>query len=167
MSRLKLLIVGHARHGKDTVAEIIKRKTGLTFSSSSQAAADIFIYDYLKDKYGYNSPEECFEDRINHRVEWYDLICDYNKDDKSALAKEILKKVDIYVGMRSENEINKCLEENLFDFVIGVYDYRKPWEDKESFDINPFYICDFIIPNGGTLLELDNKVTKILNQITK
>ena len=34
---------------------------------------------------------ECFEDRVNHRSEWFDLITNYNKEDRTRLTKEILK----------------------------------------------------------------------------
>lgn len=44
----KFLVIGHARHGKDTFAEILEEVFGLKFKSSSQAAVDIFIYDALK-----------------------------------------------------------------------------------------------------------------------
>ena len=44
---MNILIIGHARHGKDTVAEFLEEIFGLTFMSSSQAAADIFIYEVL------------------------------------------------------------------------------------------------------------------------
>jgi len=86
----KFLIIGHARHGKDTFAELLQEQFDFKFKSSSQAAAEIFIYDELKEKYGYKTPEECFEDRVNHRAEWYNMICDYNKDDRAKLAKSIL-----------------------------------------------------------------------------
>ena len=84
---MNLLIIGHARHGKDTVAEIISEFTGYKFESSSMAAARIFIFDALKEKYGYKSFNECFEDRVNRRKEWYDLICAFKEKDSSSLAK--------------------------------------------------------------------------------
>ena len=40
---------------KDTLAELFNKHFGLTFMSSSQASADFFLYDQLKDKYGYTS----------------------------------------------------------------------------------------------------------------
>jgi hypothetical protein len=96
--KTKLCVIGHCRHGKDSFAEILRDSIGLSFMSSSQAAADIFIYDELKDKCGYKTPEECFEDRMNHRTEWYRLICEYNKNDRTRLAKDILSRTDCYVG---------------------------------------------------------------------
>jgi hypothetical protein len=159
---MKLLIIGHGRHGKDTTAEIIKEKFGLTFQSSSMAAAEIFIYDELKEKYGYRSFEECYNDRHNHRAEWHDLICGYNKDDKARLAKAILEKDDIYVGMRSDAEVQACIEDGLFDWIIGVYDPRKDEEPKDSFNIDMWKTADFIIPNGGDLTDLENKVYVVM-----
>ena len=157
----KLLIIGHARHGKDTVAQELKDLYGYTFESSSVVASRIFLYDTLKEKYGYTSPEQCFEDRANHRAEWHDLICEYNKDDKARLAKDILKNADIYVGMRSDEECEECLRQGVFDLVIGVFDPRKPLEPRDSFNINIWDRSDIIIPNHQGLAELRNRILKL------
>lgn len=152
----KILVLGHMRHGKDTVAQMISNETGLTFESSSMNAAKIFIYDELKQKYNYQSFEECYEDRLNHRKEWHDLICDYNKEDKARLAKNILSINDMYVGMRSNEEIMACKEQGLFDLVIGVFDPDKPLENHDSFDIDLFKMSDIIIPTGCLMKTLKN-----------
>jgi hypothetical protein len=76
------------------------------------------------------------------------LICEYNKDDKARLAKKILSLNDMYVGMRSNEEIEKCQEDRLFDYIIGMYDPNKPLEPKDSFDINLFEKSDIIIITG-------------------
>ena len=157
----KLLIIGSARHGKDTTAEFLKDLYGYDFKSSSQAAADIFLYDLLKDKYGYKTSEECFEDRVNRRAEWYDAICEYNREDKARLAKEILKTSNVYVGMRDPDEIEECIKQGLFDFIIGVYNPRIPEEDKSSFRINIWEKSDVVLPNAGTLDDLKKKVIKL------
>lgn len=161
--KYKLLIIGHMRHGKDTVAEMIEEFTGMSFKSSSEMAAEIFIYDKLKNKYGYNSFIKCFEDRMNHRAEWHDLICKFNYPDKARLAKEILKYNDMYVGMRSQEEINKCIHDKVFDMIIGVYNDRKPLESKNSFNIDLWKSSDIIIPNNTTLEDLRTKVKKFSN----
>jgi hypothetical protein len=158
---MKLLIIGHARHGKDTVAEMISELTGMSFMSSSVASSEIFLYDLLKDKYGYNSPLECFEDRVNHRAEWYDLICAFNQADPTRLAQELLSRSDIYVGVRSEREATACINAGLFDVVLGVYDPRKPLEPESSFTIDMWAIADIVIPNTGTLEDLRRKVSKV------
>jgi len=133
----KLLILGHGRHGKDTFAEILRDEFSLMFESSSQAAADIFIYDVLKDKYKYKTSEECYEDRSNHRAEWYNLIRDYNNEDRAKLAKGILGRADCYVGMRDRGEIDECMKQELFDLIVWVdASERLPLEPADSFNID-------------------------------
>lgn len=163
----KLCIVGSARWGKDSMAEILEEYFELKFKSSSQAAADIFIYDALKEKYGYSTPEECFEDRVNHRSEWYELICDYNIEDKARLAKDILKHTDVYVGMRDSREIKECIKQNLFDLIIWVdASDRLPQEDKSSFNIDKSD-ADIIIENNGTYDEFKEKVIRLGKSLLK
>jgi dephospho-CoA kinase len=157
----RLNIIGSARWGKDTLAEILNENFGLTFKSSSVAASEIFIYDMLKEKYGYKTPEECFEDRVNHRAEWHDLICDYNKYDKARLAKDIMKNNDIYVGMRSGDEINECIRVGLFDLIIWVdASERLPLEGRDSFNIDRSH-CDIIIDNNGSYDEFKERVIRL------
>jgi hypothetical protein len=154
----KLLILGHGRHGKDTIAEILEEQIGLKFMSSSQASADIFIYDELKDKYKYENAVECFNDRSNHREEWYNLICGYNKDNKTRLAEDILKLNDCYVGMRDFEEVEKSMNDGLFDLIVWVdASDRLPLEGGESFNID-MSIADVVIYNNGTLEDFVEKV---------
>lgn len=159
--KTKLLIIGHARHGKDSLAELFNEEFGLKFKSSSQAAADIFIFDELKGKYNYETSEQCFEDRVNHRTEWYQMICDYNKDDLAKLAKGILSITDCYVGMRDRNEIEECVKQGLFDLIIWVdASQRLPLENPESFNIDKS-CADIIIDNNGTFQEFKARVSRI------
>jgi hypothetical protein len=158
---MKICLLGHMQHGKDTLAEMMQARYGFTFESSSLAASRIFLYDALAPVYGYTTPEECFKDRVNHRAEWHDLICDYNTPDKARLAKDILATSDMYIGMRSHEEIKVCKEQGLFDVIIGVYDPRKPEEPKDSFNINLWEEADFVIPNAGTLEDLNQKVCNL------
>ncbi len=157
----KLLIIGNMRHGKDTFAEIMRDEFALTFISSSQAAADIFLYDALKEKYGYKTPEKCFEDRVNHRAEWKTLIYDYNKDDRAKLAKGILAKCDCYVGMRDWEEIDECMRQGLFDLIIWVdASERLPLESEDSFNITKNN-AHIIVENNADLESFREKVIRL------
>ena len=163
----KLLIIGNMRHGKDTMAEILQSEFGMKFKSSSEAAAEIFIYDELKEKYGYETPFECFEDRVNHRSEWYNLICGYNLEDKAKLAKGILEHADCYVGMRDSGEIKECIKQKLFDLIIWVdASERLPLEDTSSFNITKSD-ADVIIENNDTFEEFKEKVIRLGNALIK
>lgn len=163
----RLLIIGSARHGKDTLAEIFSEHFGLKFKSSSLAAAEIFIYDELKDKYGYTSPEECFEDRINHRPEWYEMICSYNEQDRAKLAKGILKSADCYVGMRDRGEILECIHQGLFDLIIWVdASKRLPLESPDSFNIDSS-CADIIIENNSTYEEFVEKAKRLGKMLSR
>lgn len=159
--QIKLLVIGHKRHGKDSFAEILAEQFNFKFKSSSVAASEIFIYDELKKKYNYKTPEECFEDRVNHRAEWYDMICAYNKPDKAKLAKEILEIANCYVGMRDRAEIDECVNQKLFDLIIWVdASERLPLEDSDSFKIDKSY-ADIIVDNNDTLEVFKKRVINL------
>ena len=151
---MKLLIIGHGRHGKDTVAAMLKEEFGLTHLASSEASSTIFVFDALKEKYGYTTVEDCFNDRANHRAEWYDLICEYNANDQARLAKDIVERANVYVGMRSQAELDECIKQGVFDAIIGVMDPRKPLEDIGSMSINVEKYSDIMIYNDSTLDDL-------------
>ena len=85
MKKLKLLVIGHGRHGKDTVCELLRDRYGYSFESSSQFCSRLFIYNQLKEKYGYADEQACYADRHNHRQEWYEAICAYNVPDAARL----------------------------------------------------------------------------------
>lgn len=154
----KICLIGHARHGKDTVAEMMGKHFGFKHMSSSQAASDIFLYEALKDRYGYRTPIECFEDRVNHRKEWFDMICEYNQSNPGRLASEIMQVANVYTGMRSKREIDACLANGIFDLVIGVFNPLAKLENFTSFDIDIWRDSHFVIPNSGSLEDLEQKI---------
>lgn len=149
MRNPKVLVVGHMRHGKDTFAKILADKYGLKKKDSSRASCEIFLFEKLKQKYGYKTIDECYEDRVNHRAEWHDEIKEFNADDKTRLARAIMQDNDIYVGMRSRLEIDACVAAGVFDMVVWVDALdRLPPEPESSFDID-ISCADFIVDNNG------------------
>lgn len=156
---MKLLIIGHGRHGKDTVAEILNENYGLTFKSSSQAASDIFLYEKLKTEFGYQTPEECYIDRHNKRARWHQEISEYNTPDKSKLAEGIMADNDIYVGMRCSQELESCIDKQLFDHIVWVSaDGRISYQEgADSFNIDKEY-ANYFIDNSGTMDDLVKEV---------
>ena len=95
------------------------------------------------------------------------MICDYNKDDRAKLAKEILRTSDCYVGMRDKEEINECMRQGLFDLIIWVdATGRLPEEPASSFDIDKS-CADIIIENNETFEVFKEKVLRLGSILNK
>lgn len=161
----KLLVVGHGRHGKDTVCELLRDYYGYTFESSSKFCSQLFIFDLLKHKYKYISESQCYEDRHNHREEWFNAICAFNEQDGSRLGKEIFKYFDTYCGLRNKKEYYAMKNSKVFDYVLWVdASDRKPLEPKNSMTLEP-WMADYIIDNNGSLEQLKFNVKQFADNI--
>lgn len=163
--KLKLLVIGHGRHGKDTVCEMLRDNYGYSFESSSQFCSKLFIYNNLKDKYEYNNEEACYNDRHNHRTEWYDAICDYNVPDPARLGREIFQAHDIYCGLRNKKEFHAMKNSGVFDYAIWVdrSDHLPP-ESKNSMSLEQ-WMADYTIDNNGTLADLEFNIKQLFSHI--
>jgi hypothetical protein len=163
--KLKLLVIGHGRHGKDTVCEILRDKYEYSFESSSQFCNRLFVYDMLKDKYGYADEQECYNDRHNHRAEWYDAICAYNVPDAATLGREIFAEHDIYCGLRNKKEFHAMKNSGVFDYAIWVdrSDYL-PLEEKDSMSLEP-WMADYVIDNNGTIEDLIHNTSQLMDRL--
>jgi len=190
----KFLILGHARHGKDTVAEILRDCYGFTFTSSSLFCAEKVIWEAVHnhgdalDRHekagqpgmstltlheelemmkgrGYSSYTECFADRANFRAAWFSLIAAYCYPDKEQLAREIYAENDIYVGIRNTRELNAVLNSGLADVSIWV-------DAKERIGPEPLSSCTvepwmamFTIDNNGTAEDLHRNVHQLMSTL--
>lgn len=183
----KLLVIGHARHGKDTVAEILQRDYGLQFTSSSLFCAEKVVFEGLKDhkalvaqhlaagepgmpvdKFeeelnmmwdrGYETAEDCFADRANFRAAWFSIIAGYCHPDKARLAREIYAENDIYVGIRNPREFYAVVNSGLVDCVLWVdAEERVEPEPLTSMRLQP-WMAHATIDNNGTAEELEHNV---------
>ena len=133
--RPKILILGHGRHGKDTVAEILESTLGLSFTSSSYACLQVIkpVLCAAVSKYHDWEDEEIYEDRINCRDLWKEAITLVNTPDKSHLAKLVLEQSDMYVGMRCNKEF--LASKDLFDLVIWVEAFERVPDADQTLDI--------------------------------
>ena len=161
---MKIFIVGHGRHGKDTVAEFLREQYGLTFESSSYFCAEHVVKPYLEENYGlkYHSVQECFDDRSNHREEWYRAIRTFNEENESRLSSSIFSKYDMYVGIRDRTEF--LASKHLSDLAIWVDAFKRVPTADPTCKILPID-CDTIIDNNGTEEELKNKLTRLFSLI--
>jgi hypothetical protein len=158
---VKLFIVGQGRHGKDTVAEFVREHYGLTFESSSMFCAEHVVTPWL-EKMGitYDSLEECYADRVHHRMDWYEAIRSYNREDESRLSTAIFASYDMYVGIRSRVEF--LASRHLSDLSIWVEaSDRWPAIDPSCKILRED--CDIIVDNNGTIEELYGRLARLFD----
>lgn len=160
---MKLLICGHAQHGKDSVADLLCDFNAYTASSSSFFVIKKLEKQMCKDL-GLSTAAEVYEKRSLHRQYLYEIIRDYNSPDKARLSKEILNEHQIYVGMRDLEEFNAS--KHLYDLKVWVDASGRgvPLEPITSFNI-PKDEFDVIIENNGTYDQLVHKVARLANSL--
>jgi hypothetical protein len=148
-----VLVLGHKEHGKGTFTDLLASVHSLSGISSSDYSNEFIVFPALKEKYGYNTPEECYADRRSSdeiRSEWFQLIAGFNALDGTSLARAILKNYIVYDGMRNDLELESCIEQQIFKTVFWVdAAQRKPLESEQSMKIkyDPSYMI-FVDNNG-------------------
>lgn len=167
MNLPRLIVVGYGRHGKDTVCELLRDNHNYTFESSSKFCSKHFIFNELKDKYGYTTEEECYADRHNHRAEWYNLISGFCDPDAAKLGKAIFSEYDIYCGLRNKREFYAMKNQGIFDYAIWVdrSDHVEP-EAKDSMSIEP-WMTDYVIDNNRDEAALARNVDDLARTIIR
>lgn len=163
----RILVIGHARHGKDTVCEMLRDNHGLKFTSSSMFCAENVVFPVLRGQYGYKTAEQCFDDRANHRTEWYRLIREYNTPDPSKLGRAIFAEHDVYCGLRHRAEFNALKNAGTFDVVVWVDgSTRHPAESPSSCSVEP-WMADYELDNNGSLEDLKVGLSSLMDTILK
>ncbi len=179
----KVLLLGYGRHGKDTVAEMLRDDYGLSFTSSSMICTEKVMMPHFEAKRKkwhkeeakmgllapvfYTSPEECFADRHNHRQEWFDAIEQFNSPDKSALGRVIFRDHDVYCGLRSAREFAAIKNAGLYDVCIWVDALtRVNAEGRDSCTVEP-WMADYVLDNNGTPEELRFNLRQLMATVTR
>lgn len=127
----KIMLMGYGRHGKDTAAEYLRDRYGLKIANSSLFVAEKAVYPLLAPLYNYSSLDECYNDRHNHRQEWFEAIKAYNTPDLARMSREIFNTNDIYVGIRNADEFLAAKEQKVFEHSVWI-DAEKRIGTKES-----------------------------------
>lgn len=163
---LNLLVIGHARHGKDTVCEILRDKYGYKFMSSSEYCAEHVVFPILGPIYGYHTWQDCFVDRSNHRAEWFNIIREYNGKNPARLGLEIFATYNIYCGLRNAEEMRALKLEKAYDVAIWVdASERVPAEDSSSNTITRD-MADYSLSNNGTIEELQESIDVLMKHLS-
>lgn len=167
----KILVLGHARHGKDTVCEYLRDVYGFTFTSSSHFCAERVVRPALEAKLGivYEKAGECMarrEEVPDWRKFWYDAIRDFNRPDLTALGRAIWAENDIYCGLRHHSEFNALKNTGSYDLCLWVDAHeRKPMEEKTSMSLEQ-WMADYTIDSNGTIPELHANIDQLMKQLS-
>lgn len=161
-----IIVIGLARHGKDTVCEILRDIYGFSFESSSRILLEEVVYPVLKDTYGYESMEECYADRHNHRQEWFNLLAAYNAEDKAKLGKLIFSKYDIYCGLRNRQELDALVSAGLVNHIIWVDAEQRLGitEFSDSITITKD-AANHVIDNNHSLFDLALEIDLLMSEL--
>jgi hypothetical protein len=156
---VKLLVIGHARHGKDTVCEELVNRLSYSYVSSSLWAAHRFIfYRFQREFPGkYPNPYAAWLDRDNHRPLWHDWIREYNDPDLARMAGEIWSEHHIYCGLRNLEEY-LAIKAKLKPTHIVWVDARSrlPLEPVSSFQLEPVH-ATYYFDNNGSLDDFEQE----------
>ena len=160
------MLFGYARHGKDTAAEILTRRFGVRCVSSSWFAAEKIMMPYFAAKgVVYPSVQECFDDRLDKRAQWFDEIAKYNTPDGSRLSRELFAEYDIYIGIRNVVEFLAAKQAGLFDYAVWIdRSQHLPAEPTTSNKLGPQF-ADVVVDNNGTLAELEEGICGLYGEL--
>lgn len=162
----KLMLMGSGRHGKGTFCDIALRYFGITSLSSSRYACDTFLFDKIKDRFGYATADECYADR--HRDDamrelWYQEIFDFNTPNRDRLGRGIFALAPIYDGVRDDLEFGELKSAGAFDLSVWIdASKRVPPEPSSSIKVTADH-ADVILTNNGTPAEFVAKVHAFLS----
>lgn len=145
-------MIGYARHGKDTVCNLLRDIYGLGFVSSSFFVAEKAVRPWLEQRGRYyDNLDSCYADRVNHRGDWFDAIAAYNANDPARLGRELFAEYDIYCGLRRLEEFLALKKENVFHTCWWIdRGLIEPPEPITSNTLRPNH-ADFIVNNNGSL----------------
>ena len=151
-----LAVVGRGRAGKDTVAEWLEANTVLRFKGSCSWTGRLYVADRLGI-----TPEEAWATRHERRMEWYDLLNEYRREDPARLIKDVLKHSDVVVGVRDGVEMKAAIDARLVDLVIWV-DRDVPEDPTLTFGEE---LADVILPNRWAVADLHRRVEALARSL--
>ena len=162
---MRIAIGGFGEDGKGTAATTLSRLAGLRYRESTSQAAARLVYDQLRLKYGYQTVEECWDDRRNHRAEWAQIIWDHNRPDGITLYAEMCEDNDIIEGIRNADELQACREAGIIQVAVWIdYSHRRSPESPASARIGADD-CDVVIDSPQGLEHLERQLRDLADSL--
>lgn len=157
---MKILVIGHARHGKDTLCDMLA-KEGYAFKPTSEIYMNSIVWPIWSGQY--RNKDEAITDKVNRRQELFQIIRSYNSPDRSKLTKLVLSQSDIYSGMRARIEFEAS--KHLFDLILWVdAEKRLPLESADSFQLDKSD-AQVVLDNNLSENHLQDQVNNLISLI--
>lgn len=165
---MKVLIIGHGRHGKDYAGKYLANRLGLRFGSASAFMAEKFMFDHMNRLgFNYSTWQECFEDRHegNNREIWFEALNGYNALDSTRFVREYLAIYDVYTGLRNEEMFWACDADMLFDVVVWVDAKHRVAQESSTTCQVTSDMADYIVLNNGTTSQFNIELDLFCNYV--
>jgi hypothetical protein len=148
---------GHGRSGKDTAAFMFSKLTGLKYAGSASWVCKGIVADALE------IPEQtAWETRHKRRMEWYNILNDFRKDDPTKLVRMCLEKAKVITGIRDKIELKSCIERGYISYAV--------WVERPGISADPTLTykaedCTHILENSGDLNLLNLQVSLLAEKL--
>ena len=180
-TKRKILIIGHAKHGKTTVAEALT-KLGYTYKDSSEVAAEA-ILPFFTERYGFQTAAEMLAYKEEYtgtalgdtiRRDMYEQIRSVNLlGNFVRIPDMVYSQADIYVGLRDAAEFMALMSK--YSPLVLQVDACQRLTSQESIFSNPLihlveqhYIADWfpknwvLVDNNSPEFTLPDYLTSLL-----
>lgn len=145
----RVVVIGPKRSGKDTVCGLL----GSPYKSTSQVFAPRAVKRFADHGLcQYRSVQACFDDRGQHRQQWFDWIRAYTKVNPARLGREVFRTVDVLCGCRSRFELAVIRAKFPDALVVWVDASTRVPPTAEAMDVTA-QDADVTVNNNGTLSE--------------
>ncbi len=164
---MNVILMGYGDCGKGTACKFLMNELGVSSISSSFLACKLFMFEKLKDQFGYKTEQECYDDRRNYRAIWYNEIRAFNDEDLCALGKILFANYTIYDGIRNKEEFYALKEQGLFDLAIWIdSSERIENESADSMSLSK-EDADIVLLNNGTEKEFLERILRLFKLIIR
>lgn len=142
---MKILVVGHAQHGKDTVCEEIARATGLVNAGTTS----VYLARFVAERDGVDEATAYANRRRSEadRMRWRQIGDEIRRDDPAKLVRMAFAAGDVSGGCRGLPEIQAVRKEQLADLIIWVEAGLRRSDDV-TMEFGPEY-ADIVLLNNG------------------
>ena len=148
---------GHGRSGKDTAAYAFSKITGLRYAGSMSWLNKSVVAKAL------DLPEQtAWETRHQRRMDWYNILNDYRKEDPAKLIRESMGFGQVISGIGDFCELQAGVSEGLIKFSIWIH---RPGIENDPTVTYTSSHCTHSLANDGDLFLLESRLKELAEEL--